>query len=137
MDSLTVATPVASDADRYRSTYAAGLRDGVAQKLELIYRAAFDEDLPSELDHAEAWDRIASLVATDHEHDVWTPAREYSVTVTVTLTVAGYVTARSQDEAKAQAIDAVEAAEFSARVFAGDGFIVDSADVDDAEVELA
>lgn len=94
-----------------------------------LWKDVFNNSIPSNVSPADMWDRIKTLVQVDEEHPLWAQERDYQVTVTMTVTVTGVVTARSEEEARQQVWDNTP----SFRLL-DDGALVDTS-IDDESVD--
>lgn len=65
----------------------------------LLYDAKSMNDLDPSIDVKPMYDRLVELVEND-ESEVWTPERDFQVTVKLLVTIHGSVTARTEDEAR-------------------------------------
>ena len=70
--------------------------------LDRLYQNIHGTDAPLELDKDEAWDRIAELVKADMDEDqeLWSPLRDFTVSINYIVLVSGTVKARTATEAR-------------------------------------
>lgn len=93
-----------------------------------LYSRAKGEPCPDEADVTEMFERVVDLV-TDDDDEVWTPEREFSVTIKYEVRVTGTVIAKTLAEAKERVEE--DLPEFRVQ----DDGALSNADIEEADVE--